>query len=502
MALVIHYGNQITLGIRAVIPEITDLDLETSFITFGIEVLGYDLYEWQCAVVEAFDEASNKMVQVSLATPNGSGKSAVVIPTLVLGWLAMYAKGRVCLTSADGKQIDGQLMPALEAHRSKFPGWKFIEREITTPTGGRFVAFSTAEPGRAEGWHKLDDIEGPLLIIIDEAKTVDEGIFSSFDRCTYNAILLCSSPGKMSGRFYETQFKPELDYYRIRIGLKDCPHIDDAKIARIIQMHGPNSPFARSALHGEFLELFDGDPVYYAYNQQAHEADELGWPHGATLVVGMDVGTNNASSICAFKKDKQGRPHLWIMREVVLEGSDTDRQCAELLKVLANEFPFWNTGTQVCPQALFYCDPAARNSAFTARGATASALKVIQSHGIYPGMKTGLHLQPSIATVNRFLQLNYTNPSGEVIWQFRIDKIRCPLLCRGFRGGYRYPAKDQAGYGNDLPLKGGLCEHLDHVQDSARYGICNILEIAKETHEGAMTANYPPTGNPETKRRI
>lgn len=388
--------------------------------------------------------------------------SALCIPVLILGWLAMYPKGRVCLTSADGKQLDGQLMPALESHRSKFPEWKFIEREIVTPTGGRFVAFSTSEPGRAEGWHKLNDEEGPLLFIVDEAKSVGEDIFTAIDRCTYNAILLASSPGKMSGRFYNTQFKPELNYNRIAIGLKDCPHIGQDKIDRIIQMHGPNSPFTRSALHGEFIELFDGDPVYYAYSQQVHEFDTLGWPHGALLIVGMDVGTHNASVIAAFKTDSAGRPHLWVMREIILTGSDTDRQCVELLKVLATEFPFWNTGTQVCPQTLFYCDPAARNSAFTSRGPNASALKVIQSHGIFPGMKTAVHLQPSIAVVNRLLQQNFTTANGGVVWQFRIDKGKCPQLVRGMAGGYRYASVGQPTYGSDLPLKGALCDNLDH----------------------------------------
>lgn len=237
---------------------------DPSFIEFSEETLGLKLYDWQEDAVTAFDEANVQLVQVSLATPNGSGKSAVVIPTLALGWLALYPRGRVVLTTADGKQLDGQVMPALESHRAKFPHWKFIEREITTPTGGRFVAFTTDDAGRAEGWHKLNDDDGPLLIIADEAKTIPDAIFSAIDRCTYNAILLTSSPGHMVGRFYESQFKPDLGYIVIRIGLKDCPHITQDKIDRIVAAHGRNSAFARSTLDGEFMEAtgearFDAD---------------------------------------------------------------------------------------------------------------------------------------------------------------------------------------------------------------------------------------------------
>lgn len=498
--------------------ELTEAQIESSFITFGDTVLKLNLYDWQCAVVEPFDEAGEKMVQVTLATPNGSGKSAVVIPTLALGWLAMFPKGRVVITTADGKQLDGQVMPAIEAHRGKFPKWKFIEREIRTPgpdgnlnNGGFLIAFTTDQAGRAEGWHKLDDTEGPLLMIVDEAKSVPEDIFTAIDRCTYNAILLASSPGKMAGTFYRSQMDDALNYTRVAVGLKDCPHITQDKIDRIIAKHGPNSPFTRSALHGEFVEYFEGEPVYYAYHQMVHERETLGWINGATLVVGMDVGTHNASVIAACKTDRGGHLHVWMLREVILTSSDTDRQCVALLKVLEKEFPFWNKGGTTCPQTLFYCDPAARNSSFTSRGPNSSALAVIHSHGIFPGMKTAVQLQPSIAVVNRLLQQNHVvrqeHPETKevtetTIWHFRISTTGCPVLAKAMAGQYRYPTVDQPGYGNDLPLKGALCEHVDHVCDSARYLCFNVLSIGQEQHSEGMATRNDHVAIQEPRRRV
>lgn len=234
--------------------EYTDAEINTSLLTFARKRLGLSLYDWQIDAISPFDDASLELILVSLATPNGSGKSAIVIPTLVLGWLAVYPRGRVVLTTADGKQLDGQVMPAIESFRARFPAWKFIEREVTTPTGGRFVAFTTDQAGRAEGWHKGDDLDSPLLMIVDEAKTVPDEIFSAIDRCTFNALLLTSSPGKMTGRFYDSQFKPGGKFIRLRVGLADCPHIGQDKIDRIVAEHGPDSPFTRSTLHGEFME--------------------------------------------------------------------------------------------------------------------------------------------------------------------------------------------------------------------------------------------------------
>ena len=62
------------------------------------------------------------------------------------------------------------------------------------------------------------------------------------------------------------------------------------------------------------------------------------WLSGATMVVSMDVGTNNFSCISALKVHK-GWTYYHTLREIFLTESDTDRQCLELLRVLANEFP-------------------------------------------------------------------------------------------------------------------------------------------------------------------
>lgn len=283
----------------------------------------------------------------------------------------------------------------------------------------------------------------------------------------------------------------------------------------ILLPYADNPPMLERMLWGRYADAFDGKPVYYAYRRAQHEYEgirdpvtqqpkRMPWINGATLIASMDVGTNNASVISAYKQHR-GHLYWWVLREIILTGSDTDRQCIELLKMLANEFPFWNTGTPVCPQTLFFCDPAARNSAFTARGPTSSALMVMQTHGIFPGMKIAAHLQPTIASVNRLLQQHHQERAGSditTIWHFKIDVHRCPTLARGLRGGYRYPTKDEPGYGNDQPLKGALCEHLDHPQDALRYGVIGVLDIAAEEHKEGMKTSCPPPSNKEPNRTI
>ena len=48
----------------------------------------------------------------------------------------------------------------------------------------------------AEGYHEKAP-DGPLLMIVNEAKSVDDGIFDAFNRCSYNLLLEISTGGLM-----------------------------------------------------------------------------------------------------------------------------------------------------------------------------------------------------------------------------------------------------------------------------------------------------------------
>lgn len=233
----------------------TEIPIQQTPLYFARVRLGLKPYDWQATILTWFERANIETVLGTVATPNESGKSSLVIPCLVLWWLAMHELGKVVVTTKSGLQLESQILPAIRRHASKFEGWIFNERRIVTPTGGEAVFFTTDEATRAEGHHPLvDKLTGPVLIIIDEAKSVDEEIFSAIDRCGFSALLYTSSPGRMAGRFYDSHYKQGSGFRRMRVGLKDCPHIEQSKIDRIIEEHGPDSPFTRSTLHGEFME--------------------------------------------------------------------------------------------------------------------------------------------------------------------------------------------------------------------------------------------------------
>lgn len=236
-------------------------------LAFSAVGLGIELYDWQLKLCAAVDRCSGlNRVKLALSAPNGAGKSERVIGVSILRWLNRYPRGRVILTSADAKQIDSQIMPALKQHQGKFPGWEFLGRSIRTHDNGFFLAFTTDEESRAEGHHSHK--YSPLLIIIDEAKSVEQGIFQAFDRCTFNVQLLVSSPGLKQGRFYDA-FTAHRDQFLLteQVGLKECPHIPKERIEDVLAIYGEDSPFTRSTLYGEFMAEEADQPMAVSYEK-------------------------------------------------------------------------------------------------------------------------------------------------------------------------------------------------------------------------------------------
>jgi hypothetical protein len=226
---------------------------------FAKTVMRTNLYDWQALIAETADQCSNlERVRIGVRTPNGSGKSSIVIPLVILRWLDRYPKAKVVLTSADARQLDSQLMRALHSYRHPhLVHWEFLSREVRTHDGGLMLAFTTDEPSRAEGHHGAKG--APLLMIVDEAKSVPNEIFEAIDRCGYAVLLVISSPGLRSGNFFDCFSTNRQNHILFEISLEQCPHVAPAKIRDMIETYGDNHPLVRSSIYGEFMDLVDGE---------------------------------------------------------------------------------------------------------------------------------------------------------------------------------------------------------------------------------------------------
>jgi len=227
---------------------------------FTEKLLGLEQHLWQAEACLMLEDLSGRL-KTAVVSPNGAGKSQRVVAPAALFVPFIYPQGKVKITTADAKQLDDQIIPAIERHIAKFEGWESKHSpyyQVKTPTGGGISAFTTDDPGRVEGSHQeLPD--GPLLWVVDEAKTVTDENQQAVDRCGYTWLLKTSTPGLMGiGRFWKDVTErrgngKDGTYKVIQVGAEECPH-KDPKIAQdIIASYGIDHPFTRSTVFGEFM---------------------------------------------------------------------------------------------------------------------------------------------------------------------------------------------------------------------------------------------------------
>lgn len=216
---------------------------------FARVFLGLKPYEWQDKVMDAVALGDKP---VSLAAANESGKTSVVAVALVLWHASVFANSRVVTTAGVYRQVREQLWPALQRYQHLFPGWDFSQTRLRAANGATAVGFSTDDSGRFEGFHGSED--EPLLIIVDEAKSVDKGIYEAIQRCRPQRLLIMSSTGDAVGDFYESQTKKRSKYNAFKVTADECPHISQESIQRTIDMYGEQHALTRSMLYSEFIE--------------------------------------------------------------------------------------------------------------------------------------------------------------------------------------------------------------------------------------------------------
>lgn len=229
------------------------------YTQFGQDILGKKFYPKQRAVLDALLLNGSF---VAAAFNNGGGKTREVIVTAVLGHLYLFG-GKVISTSGSFRQLKDQLTPALKAYSGLFPSADFQDSRIVMRDPNCFWdGFSTNESGKFEGHHGSKT--HPLLIIVDEAKTVKDQIFHAIERCRpptqFCRILVVSSPGYAQGEFYRmmTTRAGTLSSPPIKQRADECPHISPEEIAAIRAKWGPEHPLVRSMLDAEFMPFVEG----------------------------------------------------------------------------------------------------------------------------------------------------------------------------------------------------------------------------------------------------
>jgi len=257
------------------------------------------LYEWQEQILSYF--VKNLHVHAVMSTPNESGKTQVVVPLLGLGCMAAFPGATVYSTAGAEAQIKLQLFEYLKSYCKPFEkaGWEVNQSQLTVlapsvdgmPRSrwiGRVPRDALTAEGFHEGWepdNKGRDRFKPLLMIADEAKSLDDPVFEMMMRLRPTWVLALSTPDTDSGPFYRAMNPEEVEargverrgfryiedprgYWGLRmmVNVEGCAHLlTDEKLKEseaIKAQMGENHKLYRSMVLGKFT-AGDGDDKLY-----------------------------------------------------------------------------------------------------------------------------------------------------------------------------------------------------------------------------------------------
>ena len=263
---------------------------------FATDVFGLKLYKWQKQVLGDLDSPN---IRVALKAANGSGKTAMCAAPAAL-WHALMFPDSVCVTTSGVyRQVREQMWPTIRTLASKVQdfGIEINQTDLKVPAlNSRLVGFSTDDPGRFEGWHADN-----LLIIVDEAKSVKDGIFEAIERCQPNRMLVMSSPGGNSGEFYKI-FTKHTDLYKTHtVTSFDCPHIPKIWIEQQVKKWGEDHPLVRSMIYGEFMQTSD-ESLLVSYDAYQKCLQDPPRKEPGPMIAGVDFAGGNDENVIAIRE--------------------------------------------------------------------------------------------------------------------------------------------------------------------------------------------------------
>jgi hypothetical protein len=178
---------------------------------FAREILNIELAAYQVETLDAIPVRN----RVAIRGPRGLGKTTVA-GALVLWGIGCFENVKIITTAGASYQLEQYLWPevrkwGLSAHWDKIGLQVRDNKELLKLTialdNRRAFAVSPNDPGLIEGAH-----EEVVIVVIDEAKMVDAGIYKAIEGMFSGAgkstgrrgyVLAISTPGGRSGRFYE-----------------------------------------------------------------------------------------------------------------------------------------------------------------------------------------------------------------------------------------------------------------------------------------------------------
>ncbi len=208
-------------------------------------------------------------------------------------------------------------------------------------------------------------------------------------------------------------------------------------------------------------DSFSGLPVYQDFSAAVHGSKEpLTAEVGLPLLRGWDFGLTPACVVGQLQGDT-----LVILWEMVSQNMGIKKFSKLALQECAIRFPEWSDSKRDWRD---YADPAGSARKDTDEG---TCFKIL---GDPKGANLRVFPGPVAFEARKEAVESFLTSQTKAGPNFKIDMQACPVLTRGFKGGYRYPEKcDEVEPSKIRPLKD---EH-SHPHDALQYLASGVARI-------------------------
>lgn len=268
---------------------------------FAEKILGLKVYPWQR---RAMCDISRKFSRTAVRAANGSGKTRMLAAPAAF-WNAVVNPGSTTVVSSGVmRQVREQFWPAFRDLCKPFQASLNITINASDATialnDSRIIGFTAREGNLFEGFHTTGANKS-LMIILDEAKSIDVDIFRAVERCQPDRLLMVSSPGLRDGCFYRAWSHEENLWGLHVVTAYDCPHIRQEWIDMQIKRWPEGDPLIKSMIYAEWM---DDDGVnlvipHSVYERAVNDPPDL---EGSDKFAGVDFAAGGDENVIVVRQ--------------------------------------------------------------------------------------------------------------------------------------------------------------------------------------------------------
>lgn len=219
-------------------------------------------------------------------------------------------------------------------------------------------------------------------------------------------------------------------------------------------------------------DSFQGLSVFADWDINLHGVKgEIKPEIGLPLLLGFDWGLTPACIVCQLQGET-----LCCLREFTAVNMGAERFLAWITPQLKTLYHLWQSFER---DYLVFIDPSGMFRKDTDEG---SCAKIIDKYGFKNVIPGPVSWEERKDSVERFLTKR--TRSGP---NFRVSLPNCPMLSRGFQGGYRYDEHVLESEPNKLRPKKDM---FSHIQDALQMVTAKILETKPSSLTDVPRLNY------------